>query len=84
MFDFYKNLKTIQKLTVLVLFLSLFIAGIGYTGYYYNQKTNDSLEIMYQYNLQPIQWINTLRINLNAARANVLEIAITSDKNTGR
>lgn len=80
MLVFYKNLKTLFKILILVFIMSLFMGCIGYVGFYFNEKGNESLEVMYSKNLQPIRWINLYRIHLNANQANVLQLIIETDK----
>lgn len=68
----YYDLKTIHKMLLLVGIMIVFMVAVGIVGLYFNSKTNDSLDIIYQYNLQPIGWINLYRNNANANKANML------------
>jgi methyl-accepting chemotaxis protein len=66
--QWYYDLKTIQKILILVGLMSLFLICISATGVYFNAKADKSLQIIYEYNLKPIRWINLARVNLNAGR----------------
>ena len=76
----FYDLKTIQKLTILVLISTVFMVGVAITGFYFNYKSNESIQVIYNSNLQPIRWINLFRIHLNANRSNVLAMILEEDK----
>lgn len=78
--NLYKDLKTLYKIVLLVVVMSIFMGTVGFLGYYYNNKANQSIEIIYEHNLQPIRWINLFRIHLNANRANVLALILENNK----
>lgn len=76
----YYDLKTIYKIIILVTTMSVFMSVLGFIGFYFNQQSHKSIEIIYEHNLQPIRWINIFRITLNANRANVLALILEKNK----
>ena len=76
----FYDLKTIYKLLFLVAFMSVCMLAVGVVGLYFNTKANDSLSIIYKYNLQPIRWINMFRVHTNANKSNVLSMIIDNNK----
>lgn len=52
------NLKIVYKLGVLVSLAVLFLAVVGYTGYYYVLKSNEQLTAMYAKNLLSVHFLN--------------------------
>lgn len=78
----YFDLKTIYKVLLLVGFMIVFMISIGLVGLYFNGKSNESVDIIYKYNLQPIRWINLFRIHTNANNANLLAMIVDHDVNS--
>lgn len=74
-----RNLQTSAKIIGLVLIMAVFMSVVGYTGYKYLQKANETTNDMYQNNLLPIKWINAARSNTRAAEAVTLELLLAND-----
>lgn len=65
----FTDLKTARKLQILVLMLSLFLAIIGFVGYYFINKVNDGMTDMYNNRLLPVKQINEIRTHSRAMEA---------------
>jgi len=74
--QWFYDLKTIQKMSILIVLMAISMISIGFTGYYFNDKADESLGIMFNDNLKPIRWINLFRIHLNANRTNELSLIL--------
>lgn len=77
---FYTNLNTLTKIMALVGLMSIFMISVAITGYYFNDKANESIDVIYNHNLQPIRWINLFRIHTNANNANVLAVILDDNQ----
>ncbi|MCC0563767.1 methyl-accepting chemotaxis protein [Brevibacillus borstelensis] len=56
-----RNMQTRTKLMSLVILMSVFLGGVGATGYYNLMKAETRMSTMYQDQLLPIKWVNELR-----------------------
>ncbi|USG68117.1 methyl-accepting chemotaxis protein [Brevibacillus ruminantium] len=56
-----RNVKTRTKLMYLVVLMSVFLAGVGATGYINLMKSDARMTNMYHQQLLPTKWINELR-----------------------
>ena len=73
------NMKMVYKLGVLMTIALIGLGAIGFTGYYYLQKSNAALDLMYDDRLIPIKLLNESRSNVNAMNGAVLELMLTTD-----
>lgn len=54
--------------------MAIALGLVGYNGYYYNSKANESMGEMYNDRLLPVKWLNALRGQSRAIEAITLEI----------
>lgn len=73
----FRNWKTAQKLSVLVIFLSVFMVIIGVVGYYASKLMATDSQKMYSDRLLPVKWLNTVRANSRAIEADILRLLLT-------
>lgn len=77
--NFINNMKVSLKLIILILIALLSMGVIGYTGYYYLQKSNTEMKLMYTDRLIPLELTNQVRTNVAIGNAATLELMITTD-----
>ncbi|SMD16257.1 methyl-accepting chemotaxis protein [Sporomusa malonica] len=78
---FLNNMKVMYKLGVLI-FIAFFALGvIGFTGYYYLQQSNTTMNTMYKDRLIPVRDLNENRMLITRANAATMELMITTDDN---
>lgn len=77
--NFISNMKVSLKLSMLVLIALLSMGVIGYTGYYYLQKSNTDMNLIYTDRLIPVRITNEVRTNVAIGSAATLELMITTD-----
>lgn len=70
----FKNLNTATKIISLIVLMAIALGLVGYNGYYYNSKANESMGEMYNDKLLPVKWLNALRGQSRAIEAITLEI----------
>nr|MDA8229534.1 methyl-accepting chemotaxis protein [Desulfitobacterium hafniense] len=70
----FKDWKMVYKINLLVLFLALFMGIIGFTGYYYYQKANNTINQLYEQTFLSIQYLNTANESIKANQALTLEL----------
>lgn len=73
------NMKVSFKLGILILVALLSMGVIGYTGYYYLEKSNTEMKSMYTDRLIPVKLTNQVRTNVASGNAATLELMITTD-----
>lgn len=76
----FRNMKTASKIISLVVIMALFLALIGFTGYYSSGKLADSLDYMYKKELLSIKWLNAARGQTRSVEALTMELFLTADK----
>lgn len=65
--QWFRDLRTASKISSLIVVMALFLAGVGFTGYYYSKQSNVNTNILYSDKLQAISWIKEARTdNRNA------------------
>ena len=70
----FKNLNTATKIISLIVLMAIALGLVGYNGYYYKSKANESLGEMYNEKLLPVKWLNALRGQSRAIEALTLEL----------
>lgn len=73
------NIKMVYKLSVLILIAVLSLGVVGYTGFYYLQGANASLNTMYEDRLIPVKILNDSRADIRATNGAVLELMLATD-----
>lgn len=73
------NMKTSLKLGILILIAFIAMGSMAAIGYYYLEKTNDSLNAMYAEQLVPVALLNESRSNIRGINAAVLDMMLTTD-----
>ncbi len=73
--SWFRNFKTAVKIIILISVTAVFLAGVGYVGYYYSGKLSDDLEKTYKDSLLPIKWLNAARGQSRAVEGLVLKLA---------
>lgn len=56
-----RNLNTGTKIISLVILMALFLAGVGFSGYYFSKESNTNSNSMYTNKLLPISYIKEAR-----------------------
>ncbi|MCZ8513036.1 methyl-accepting chemotaxis protein [Paenibacillus filicis] len=74
-----RNLKVGQKLLLLVGISILFIGIVGLTSFNYMNQMNKDSDSMYFDKLQPIKTLGSIRYNIRAIDAYMLEILVTKE-----
>ncbi|MDR3563466.1 MAG: methyl-accepting chemotaxis protein [Negativicutes bacterium] len=77
--QWFVNMKTIYKLATLILIAVLSLGIIGYTGYYYLQRSNADMNTIYADRLVPISLINESRTYVRAMNGAILALMLTTD-----
>ena len=73
------NMKTSLKLGILILIAFIAMGSMAGIGYYYLEKTNHSLNIMYAERLLPVSILTDSRSNARAVNGFILELMLTTD-----
>ena len=73
------SLKTGQKLGILILTAFIAMGSMAGIGFYYLEKTNDSLNLMYAERLLPVSVLTDNRSNARAVNGFILELMLTTD-----
>ena len=69
-----RNLNVGTKITSLVILMAIFLAGVGFTGYYYNKKANNNTMNMYMNGFQTVSWIKEARADNRNAQLDVYKL----------
>lgn len=77
---YLRNIKTMGKIVLLILFMSFFLAIVGYVGHYAAGTLSEKMSSMYQNRLQPIEWLNASRAESRRNEALTLAIFLSKDK----
>jgi methyl-accepting chemotaxis protein len=77
-----KNIKVIYKIVLLSAFLLVFIAIVGFAGFYYTNTANDQMTSMYHDRLLPVKWLNDAISQTNANEADLLYAIMNSENST--
>lgn len=77
--DYFNNLKVSLKLGVLILIALISLSALGFTGYYYLQKSNIEMNEMYADRLIPVKLINENLSISNQINSVILELMLTTD-----
>ena len=75
----FANMKTKGKILVLVLFMALLLGTVGYTGYYFNNRSAESLSEVYEENLLPITWLFDALVHGQAIQSDVAQILLAHE-----
>ncbi|MBU2703262.1 methyl-accepting chemotaxis protein [Sporomusaceae bacterium BoRhaA] len=76
---FFDDMKVSSKLGILILIALLSMSSIAYTGYYYLQQSNVSMNTMYADQLVPIALINENYAHVNKVNQEIMEMMLTTD-----
>lgn len=77
--QWFKDLKIVHKILLLVAIASFFTLTVGLVGYTISLKADKKLASMYNNNLLSVQWLNTCRSYINANKANAFELILNTD-----
>lgn len=78
MMTYLRNIRTIGKINLLIGFMAVMLAVVGYVGHYAAQTLSEKMETMYMDQLRPIEWLGEARA---ASRRNeALTLALFLDK----
>ena len=75
------NMKVGTKLGILILAAFIAMGSMGGIGYYYLEKTNRSMDIMYTERLVPVDLLSDSRANVRVINVAVLDLMLTADAN---
>lgn len=74
-----RNMKIMSKLVVLIVSSIVFIATVGFVGYFYSSQMSAAATEMYDNKLQPINDLNQLRYYSRINEITVLKMVATTD-----
>lgn len=74
------NLKVAQKLTVLVVVLLMALVVVGGIGYYFLNKTNETVDKLYNEKLIAIELIDENRISARRIETNIFALMLTTSE----
>lgn len=77
--DWLNKLKISSKLTTLIVIGVFFVVLVGTVGAVFINKGNAGMETMYKDRVLPIQWLLTVRVHLNANKANIYDMLTTNN-----
>ncbi|MDR3540569.1 MAG: methyl-accepting chemotaxis protein [Desulfosporosinus sp.] len=72
----FHDLKIAFKIISLVLFIAIFMGGIGYTGYVFYQKQNSSINKMFNSSLLAVNLLNEGNANIRSTEALSMELLL--------
>jgi len=75
---YLRNIKTMGKIILLIAFMAVMLALVGYVGHYASQTLAEKMDIMYNDRLRPIEWLNASRAE--SRRNEALTLALFLDK----
>ncbi|MCW2279476.1 methyl-accepting chemotaxis protein [Heliophilum fasciatum] len=81
MLTLFRDLDIAKKIGFLVILSLLFTSIIGFTGYLFLSKSNDTVEDMYNQKLIPTQLMNENRVHQRVIATRLLELMLTTDNN---
>lgn len=76
---FFDNMKVKYKLGILIFIAFLALGVIGFTGYYYLQQSNITMNTMYKDRLIPVRNLNENSMLIVKANAAIMELMLTTD-----
>jgi methyl-accepting chemotaxis protein len=77
--NWFRNIRMVYKLGVLILIALVALCSVGYTGYYYLQEANKAMDTMYDDRLIPVKLLNENRSHVRGMNGAVLELMLTTD-----
>lgn len=80
--SYFRDLKIIQKLLVLIGVCVFFIGIVGFAGFYFINILTGSLDSMYKEDLLSVQHLIEIRSDLNQLQADLLEMSTCNNKKT--
>ena len=80
--NWFNNLKTLYKLIISFLIVSLFTLAVGFIGIKGMNKINDNASHIYKYNLEAIRTLDNLKIGITKVRSHVIGYAYQRNTNT--
>lgn len=72
----FRDLKMVYKITSLILLMSIFMGGIGFTGYLYYQKQNSAMNRMSASSLAAVKYLNQANADIRATEGLSTEILL--------
>ena len=72
-------MKTKGKILLLVLVMAVLLGAVGYTGYYFNTRSSESLSEVYEQNLLPISWLFDSLVQGQAIQSDVAQILLAHE-----
>jgi len=77
--SFLNNIKVGFKIGILVFIALVVVASVGGIGYWYLQKSNVGMSVMYEDRLIPVKLTNEVRASVAMTNSSILELMITTD-----
>jgi methyl-accepting chemotaxis protein len=74
----FKNMRILQKVTLLSMSLLIFASIIGFTGYYFTQKSHKNISKMYNDDLQAINLVDDMRIQSRTSQTVLLGLILNT------
>lgn len=76
--NWLRNLQTGKKILCLVVMMTIFLAGVGFTGYHYSRESNINTNILYTHKLQAISWLKEARVDNRVAQIDMYLLFLAS------
>lgn len=80
--QWFRDLKTVNKIVSLIVVMMVFTGLVGYIGYYYVSQFKKTQAALYQEHLLPVKWLNAASAQSRAAEGLTVEVLLANlDKN---
>ena len=78
--NWVRSLKIFNKFLVIIAFGVFFLAAMGVAGLFIAKEMNQNAEQMYQERLQPVRWLNLIRLEFRAIEGDVWRLVASDDQ----
>lgn len=82
MMQWFRNLRIMIQMMSMVLLGVIFLAMVGFTGFYFNWQSGLNMKEVYYERLLPIDYLQEARVNMRASEACILALIVATDKTT--
>lgn len=76
--EWIRNLKIASKLQLLIIVALAFVTFVGAVGFFFANKSANEINGLYNDRVMPIVWFSDIKSNFKTARADFLELMITT------
>ncbi len=75
-----RSMKTRGKILLLIAVMTVLLTAVGYTGYYFNARSDRNLEDLYDEVLLPTTWLFDSLVHIRSIQANTYAFMLTEDE----